>query len=534
MARLARATVIALLLLAVGLPAAAGGSRPAASPRLRLHAAGGGTPGPISGAAARAARGELLPMHPAQLARAKAAATGRAASSVRPAIGPSAPVTTLGAEGLNDPNFTPSDSTGAIGPNSYIEIVNSLVGIYNRTLSSHTQDTLENWWGETGASVFDPQVIWDPTTHRFYYTGDVVFSGTDNRLAFGFSKISSPTNATTDWCHYDFGYGSEFPDYPKLGDSKDFAIIGVNVFNGTNYRGSDLVTFSKPPAGTTCPAANTFKVKKGKNLSVNGIPSFTPVPANEIDTKRTGYVLAIDGRLPPSTKLGVFTVTKNPTTGNSVIQRSGDSIRVPSYNTPPFAPQSGSSLVLDTLDTRLTQAVGAVDPLHQSKFAVWTQHTISGGAGSMVRWYEVDPAARTVLQKGTVSDGSLYVFNGAISPDRVVAGSSKAFGGNMVMGVNTSSSSAFPAIQMVSKVGSGAVSAMVLVQPSPGHDEDFGCSLAGVCRWGDYAAATPDPAASVSGSTGSVWLTGMWTADANTTGGSSGVSWRTWNWEATP
>jgi hypothetical protein len=533
MVRPARTTIITFLLLAVGFPAAAAGSRPAAPSGLRLHVAGGGTPGPISGAAARAAAGELLPMHPGQLARVKAAAAGRTSASAPPAIRPSAPVTVVGAEGLNDANTTPSDSTGAIGPNSYIETVNSQVGIYNRTLSSHTQDTLENWWGETGASVFDPQVIWDPTTRRFYYTGDVVFSNSDNRLAFGFSKTSSPSNATTDWCHYDFGYGAEFPDYPKLGDSKDFVIIGVNVFNGNNYRGSDVVTFSKPPTGTTCPGAGSFKVKKGKNLNVNGVPFFTPVPANEIDTKPTGYVLAVDGLL-PSTKLGVFRVTKNRTTGNSVIQRSGNTVRVGSYSVPPNAPQSGSSFLLDTLDTRLTQAVGAVDPLHQGKFAVWTQHTIAGGAGSMVRWYEVNPAARTVLQKGPVSDGSLYVFNGAISPDRVVAGSTKAFGGNMVMGLNTSSSSTFPAIQMVSKVGGGAVSAKVLVQASPGHDEDFACAWLGFCRWGDYAAATPDPAASVSGSTGSVWLTGMWTADANTTGGGSGVSWRTWNWEATP
>jgi hypothetical protein len=26
----------------------------------------------------------------------------------------------------------------------------------------------------------------------------------------------------------------------------------------------------------------------------------------------------------------------------------------------------------------------------------------------------------------------------------------------------------------------------------------------------------------------------MWTADAETTGGDTGVSWRTWNWSATP
>jgi hypothetical protein len=109
--------------------------------------------------------------------------------------------------------------------------VNSKVGIYNTSLSLLNSDTLNNFWGESGADVFDPQIMWDATTNRFYYTGDVIFSSTDNRLAFGFSKTASPSNATTDWCHYDITYGTDFPDYPKLGDSQDFAIIGVNTFN---------------------------------------------------------------------------------------------------------------------------------------------------------------------------------------------------------------------------------------------------------------------------------------------------------------
>jgi hypothetical protein len=87
---------------------------------------------------------------------------------------------------------------------------------------------------------------------------------------------------------------------------------------------------------------------------------------------------------------------------------------------------------------------------------------------------------------------------------------------------------------MVSKRGADGVSSPVLVRRSPGHDEDFGCPQVGHCRWGDYAGATPDPKAPVDRSAGVVWLTNMWTADADTTGGVTGVSWRTWNWSATP
>ena len=439
-----------------------------------------------------------------------------------------------GAEGLNDANFSPSDSTGAIGPNSYLENVNSKVGIYDRTFGLTASAALDAWWGETGASAFDPQVLWDPTTQRFYYAGDAVFSNSDNRIAFGFSTDDSPTNLTTDWCRYEITYGSEFPDFPKLGDSRDFAIIGVNVFHGNSFARSDVLAIDKPPAGTSCPSPSSITLVQGKNLKVGGAQQFTPVPANEIDTKATGYALTIAPGL-PATKLGLFTVTKDLTTGDPVIQRSGTTVRVGSYDIPPLAPQLNGNFPIDTSDARLTQAVAAVDPKQNNTFAIWTQHAIAGGAGSKERWYEIDPATRTVLQKGSVSDPDLYLYNGAISPDRVVAGSTKAYGGSMVMGFTTSSSATFPAIQMVSKRGAHATSSFVLVQASPGYDEDFGCAqLVTMCRWGDYSAATPDPAAPTGATVGSVWLTNMWTADATTTGGTSGVSWRTWNWQATP
>jgi hypothetical protein len=166
---------------------------------------------------------------------------------------------------------------------------------------------------------------------------------------------------------------------------------------------------------------------------------------------------------------------------------------------------------------------------------LWTQHTVSGGAGAQVRWYEIDPAAGSVLRSGKVSSGSLFSFNGAISPDRVVNGASTAFGQNMVLGFNTSSSSTFPTIKMVSKIADDPQSSPVTVKRSPGFDVDFGCPGASAeCRWGDYAAATPDPGASTVGTSGTVWLTSMWNKDGSLINPSTGTAWQTLNWAATP
>ena len=134
-----------------------------------------------------------------------------------------------------------------------------------------------------------------------------------------------------------------------------------------------------------------------------------------------------------------------------------------------------------------------------------------------------------MLQSGTVTDPSKYIFNGAISPDRKVDGGTVAFGDSMVLGFNTSAKDKFPDIRMVSKIGAGAQSSPVLVKKSKHSLNDFTCSPQ-PCRWGDYAAATPDPSASASGTNGRVWLTSQYVR----TGKGSGARWGSFNWAATP
>jgi hypothetical protein len=130
-----------------------------------------------------------------------------------------------------------------------------------------------------------------------------------------------------------------------------------------------------------------------------------------------------------------------------------------------------------------------------------------------------------LIQSGTVSSPSLWLFNSGISNDRACDLAGCAHGDSMVVGFTTSSSTAFPASQMVSKIGLGAQSGLVLVKQSSTFDNDFTCfaPFGPPCRWGDYGGATPDPTKKT-GATGEVWLCNQWTDGTN----------ETWNWEATP
>ena len=529
-----RALAVVPLLLAV-LPTASSGadSSPEGSAReLQIEAAEGGPQGPLSVAAKRAIEHGPLPADEVALERAKARAAARAGVARAPSASRTPrPTTLIGANGLMDDSRTPSDSTGAIGTQRYVETVNSKVGIYDRSLNLIAEDTLQNWWNQPGSNSFQPQVIWDPTTNRFYYAGVSLFSSTDQRLSFGFSKTASPNNATSNWCNYHVPYGENFPDSPKLGDSKFFQIIGVNVFSGSGtFGGSEILAIGKPPPGRTCPAPSAFESGSETDLMVGASTHISPVPANEIDTNKNGWVLTRPAAV-PATTLGIFKVSRNATTGDPVIQNPGDRISVTSYTVPADAPQKDSNLLLDTSDARLSQAVAGIDPSRGGNLHVWTQHAIAGGAGAKERWYEINPVSRTVTRTGNVQHSSLYVFNGAVSPDRLVRGAIKAFGQNMILGFSTSSATTHPAIQMVGKRGNDAVSSFKIVKSSAGENEDFGCSFSSVCRWGDYSAATPDPKASTTATTGAVYLSNMWSAGVFPT---NETSWRTWNWKARP
>ena len=513
--------VLALLMatiLTAGVQASAGSNvRTASITKTSGSANTSSHPGHVSG---------WRPLHPDAYARAKQRAAQGASGRAKPGPKPPPP-TGVGWNGQYETDLTPPDPTGAMGPTEYIELINLRYGIYNRSGGLVASGTLGELSGHNNADLSDPQILWDPATQRFYYT---VLDVADNTFAFGFSKSATPSGPSS-FCQYgaDFGYGTDLlPDYPKLGDSSDFMLIGANVFYwGIAYVGSDIDWIAKPPAGTSCPGTLSGG-GWGNVLNADGSQMSTPVPAVQTDPSGTGWVVgtADVSTSGPSNFITAVGITKDGV--GSAILGSPRAVPVATFDLPPNAPEKGSRNLLDTLDGRLEHAVSASDPGHGGGVAVWTAHAVAGGAGSEERWYEIDPVGAATLQSGKASSSSSYVWNGAISPDRAHNGTTGAFGSNMAMGFNTSSGTAYPAIQMVTKHGSNAQSAFFMIKQASGPNVDYSCTP---CRWGDYSGASADPGADQTGSTGQVWLSGEWNV-ANSNGG--GTDWRTWNWPATP
>jgi hypothetical protein len=401
-------------------------------------------------------------------------------------------------------DITPPDTTGAIGPEDYVEFVNEEVAAYQRANLALVgkPTTLETFTG--GVTVCDPQIKYDPKSSRWFYSAircDGTF--TENALYLGFSKTSNPTDFSTasghGWCGYTYPTGKVIEDYDKLGLDSSHIIIGSNDFEAKSeaFLTAHILSLPKPASGKieTCPAAPTLTTFGSKlaplRTSVENHLASTPEPATVADESSSGFVVAADEATPFSGNGSHLMIWQVAGTGEKPELKALGAPAVTAFELPPNVPQPESTDRLDSLDSRLTQAVAAADPGAGGAEAVWTQHTIAGGGGSVVRWYELLPGKLEVKQAGTISDPSKYVFNGAVAP---------TLSGGAVIDYDTASSSALVQILAQSRVSTdpaGTMSAPITLASSAAIDSDFSCPsrqpLDTACRWGDYAGVSVDP-----------------------------------------
>ena len=217
----------------------------------------------------------------------------------------------------------------------------------------------------------------------------------------------------------------------------------------------------------------------------------TPVPVNTSTYAGNGYVVsAYDafGNGPPGVPQHKVAVFHIDSLGG--FHADGD-INVTTYSIPNPAPNlAGSTFGIDTLDGRLTQAVG--DPTT----GIYTQHTVNGTGGrSKVTWYEIQVASSvpTLTQQGDIASSTDYVFNGAISP--------RSDGQGAVIFYNRTNAGTDPVIatqgRMVWTPAGQMDPGEIVLASSTAGDRDFSCNNPPgnnvPCRWGDYAGASPDP-----------------------------------------
>jgi hypothetical protein len=183
-----------------------------------------------------------------------------------------------------------------------------------------------------------------------------------------------------------------------------------------------------------------------------------------------------------STTLLALTAINNPFTAPAAVVKT---VAVPSNSTPPDAGAKGTTALVDTIDTRIMNAVIRDGSLY-------TCHTVSGSTRALARWYQINlngwPATSTASPTLTMS--------GSIAPTSTTESTffpaiNANARGDVAVVHAASSTAIFPELRVATRRAtdpSGTLGAPTTLATSASSPSGTGAQ-----RWGDYFACSIDP-----------------------------------------
>jgi hypothetical protein len=434
-------------------------------------------------------RPKALPEHPeAELTQTGPQGSGPAAQVQASAVtAAAAPGATLSVKGLDFANWGaghPPDPNGVVGPNHFVQSVNTSIGIFAKAtgarLSAFTFDT---FFANSGTPECDTANGGDPTVAFDVPSGKWViadFAWLNVRKGpfyecIAVSSGSDPVAST--WTFYSVPAGDGvFPDYPKFGSGPDAVYFTINNFKGNRYVGAGVYAINRGTLGSL-----TLQVQHVTTAS----SFFSLLPVNLEDTPAPGdpeHIASIwSGKVslwnfkPDWANVAntTFTNTANLAVSYAAVGR----VQTPGEQ-------------VDSLSPRV------MNKAHLRNGSLWLTQTVAAGSTSGIRWYEVTglTGGASIRQQGTYAlADNTFRFMPSLAVDKQ---------GNMAVGYNVSSSSLNPAIRYAGRLVTDPLN--TLGQAETSLIEGTGAPSSGnFNRWGDYAEMSVDP---VNGCT--FWFTG--------------------------
>ena len=404
----------------------------------------------------------------------------------------------------------PPDTNGDVGPNHYIEAVNTAYAIYSKTgtlLVALTEDQLWSASGSTtpcgnGNAAGDPVVVYDPIGDRWILTHIGSAFSNSNPPAptppfyecIAVSKTGDPMAGG--WWFYPLrmdpgGTGAPpmgtFNDYPKFGIWTDCLYMSANGFNGAAFTGAMYASMSRSDLenGATLTWSLGF-------LSNTPNPSpFTMIPSNlrgAAPPAGTPNYFVSESQI-ASFAFDVRKFSPGPNCGGNGTLSGPTNVSQQSYAAPPAisVPQPGTTQLLDAIDDRLMQKVqyrrvGNTESL-------WVVHNVISATNGPVQpqWAQIDVTGATIAtmpvqQQIYAPDNTLNRWMGSIAADRQ---------GNVALGYSTSNGTApnFPSIAYAGRLVTdplGTIGSETQLIAGSG-------SQTGIERWGDYTGMSVDP-----------------------------------------
>ena len=381
------------------------------------------------------------------------------------------------------PDAAPPDTNGAAGASQYVQWVNESYAVFSKAGGllagpTHGNQIFTNLGGPCATNNDgDPIAQYDKANNRWILTQFSVAAQPYLQCV----AVSTTSDATGTYNLYAFSYGSQFPDYPKLGVWPDGYCVTFNIFNnGQTFAGSKLCAYDAAAmrAGATA-TQQCFQLSTAYGgVLPSDLDGSTPPPAgapnymlNFGTNSLNLWKFHVDFAVPANTTL--TGPTNIPVAPFTAACRGGGAC----------IPQTATRQKLDSLADRLMYRLAYRNFGDHESLVVNHTVTVSKKGQTGIRWYELrSPGGTpTVFQQGTYAPDASYRWMGSIAMDKV---------GDIAVGYSVSSGTMHPAIRYTGRVPTDAAGAM---QAEKSIIEGGGSQLANLTRWGDYSAMTVDP-----------------------------------------
>ncbi len=405
----------------------------------------------------------------------------------------------------------PPDTEGDIGPNEYVQWINSHIQGWTINRSTWTATTAfgpvaaNTLWAPLGGTCAadnwgDPIVLWDRFRTRWVISQfDLGSSGSGPfKIAIAVSQTPDPAGAWYLYC-YDFS-ASVMNDYPKFGVWPDGYYMTCNQFAGNSWDGAGVAVFEASKMVTGDPTARMLKLDLGTislnygNIlpahfeGMNNPPAGSPDCLVEVDDS-TWWTPSL-----PSDMISLWKVSVDWTAGTMTVGSSGaPNLQIPIADFTPLCigtrsciPQPAGGENLDALGDRAMyrcqyRNFGSYESM------VFNITVNAGGGQAGIRWFE--------LRKDSAhADWYLYqegTYAPADSIHRWLASAAQDHMGNLALGYSMSSSTTKPSIGYVGRLAGDPADSLpqseTVLFSGPGVQDT------GYSRWGDYSTMSVDP-----------------------------------------
>ncbi len=413
--------------------------------------------------------------------------------------------------------FAPPDTVGDVGPNHYVQAVNTIVRVFDKNGAPLTAlVSLGAFFGPLGSGCNgqfgDPIVLYDPLADRWLISQFGLPNGFQPPFhqCIAISQTSDPTGA---FFLYDFVMPRKVNDYPHFGVWPDGYYMSDNQFTigGGAYAGAGLLAFDRvkmlagdPTAGYVYFDYEPIDPSAGGMLpsDLDGLsppPPGTPNLFMEFRADEFGdpfdairiYEFHADFADPASS-----TLTVRPDLAVAAFDARTPGTRGAVEQPPPATSSDYLDAVADRMMNRVAYRTlaGGVE----SFVLNWTVN-VSGanpiGAGSYqagIRFTELRRDAGsgdvTIQNQVTYAPGS---GNGTTGRNAWMGSAAQDHQGNSVVGFSASSTTLFPSLVWAGRLAGDPADS--LAQGEATVFSGSGVQQGSGDRWGDYSALSVDP-----------------------------------------